>query len=164
MNLTKQLASGARTAAAATSKERLRLWLRLLKVSRFVEGELRERLREEFDSTLPRFDVLAALYRAEDGLKMSELSGVLRVSNGNVTGIVERLVDEGLLLRIPVVGDRRATLVRLTQKGHERFAKMAGVHEAWVNDILAEISPDDARQIIELLTLLAAKANQERQA
>ena len=69
------------------SKARLRLWLRMLKSTRRVEAALRERLRREFDSTLPRFDVMAALARYDRGLKMSTLSGVLRVSNGNVTGI-----------------------------------------------------------------------------
>ncbi len=83
----------------SASKARLRLWLRILSASRLIEAELRERLREDCDTTLPRFDVLAALYRSGDGLKMSELSGVLMVSNGNVTGIVDRLAIEGLVVR-----------------------------------------------------------------
>ena len=82
------------------SKQRLRLWLRLLKTSRDVEGNIRERLRTRYDTTLPRFDVLAALYRNGKGLKMSELSGALRVSNGNVTGIVDRLVTDGAVVRV----------------------------------------------------------------
>ena len=154
---------GVGTSTSETSKERLRLWLRLLKVSRLIEGELRERLRKEFDSTLPRFDVLAALNRSEQGLRMSELSGVLRVSNGNVTGIVDRLVEEGLLLRVPVEGDRRASLVRLTKKGSERFAAMASVHEDWVNELLGDISPEDAQQIAALLSDVAVRTTQEGQ-
>lgn len=148
--------------AADISKDRLRLWLRLLKVSRFVEGELRERLKRDFGSTLPRFDVLAALSRAGHGLRMSELSGVLRVSNGNVTGIVDRLVEEGLVLRVPVEGDRRASLVRLTRKGSERFASMAEIHEGWINQILSDVTPEEARQVIDLLTGAAERADQER--
>ena len=154
---------GVGTSTSGTSKERLRLWLRLLKVSRLIEGELRERLRKEFDSTLPRFDVLAALDRAEHGLRMSELSGVLRVSNGNVTGIVDRLVEEGLLLRVPVEGDRRASLVRLTRKGSESFAAMAQVHERWINELLGDIAPEEAQQISTLLSGVAAKAGHEGQ-
>jgi DNA-binding MarR family transcriptional regulator len=107
------------------SKTRLRLWLRLLKVSRGIEGKLRENLRAEFDSTLPRFDVLAALFRYPKGMKMSELSGVLKVSNGNVTGIVDRLVQDGSIIRSPVPGDRRALLVRLTKRGKEEFNRQA---------------------------------------
>ena len=94
------------------SKERLRLWLRLLSAQRSIENEVRERLRVEHDTTLPRFDVMAALYRSEQGLKMSELSGELKVSNGNVTGIVDRLVNDGMIMRAPVPGDRRAMLVQ----------------------------------------------------
>ncbi|MGR3568906.1 MAG: MarR family winged helix-turn-helix transcriptional regulator, partial [Pseudooceanicola nanhaiensis] len=95
------------------------MWLRMLKSTRRVEAALRERLRRDFATTLPRFDVMAALARYEDGLKMSALSGVLRVSNGNVTGIVDRLAEEGLVVRVQVPGDRRASLVRLTRKGQE---------------------------------------------
>ena len=73
------------------AKQRLRVWLRLLKLSRGMENTLRERMRAEFGTTLTRFHVMAALDRHLQGLKMSELSSVLKVSNGNVTGIVDRL-------------------------------------------------------------------------
>lgn len=99
------------------SKERLRLWLKLLKASGMIEEEVRRRLRRDFDWTLPRFDVMSALHRHPDGLKMSEISRLLRVSNGNITGIVDKLTDEGLALRVSVAGDRRANLIRLTPKG-----------------------------------------------
>jgi DNA-binding MarR family transcriptional regulator len=134
--------------ADRSSKSRLRLWLRILSVQRLVEAELRERLRTGFDTTLPRFDVLAALSRSGDGLKMSELSSVLRVSNGNVTGIVDRLVADGLVIRVPVAGDRRAMTVRLTARGEEDFARLAIVHEGWVNDLLGSVSVAEANQLI----------------
>ncbi len=133
--------------ASKPSKERLRLWLRFLKTTREIEAALRENLRTEFATTLPRFDVMAALSRYSDGLKMSQLSGVLRVSNGNVTGIVDRLADDGLLIRVPVPGDRRASLVRLTQKGQEEFARQAEAHEAWIDTILADFSAGEAHDI-----------------
>lgn len=134
----------------STSKARLRLWLRILSVSRMVEGELRERLRG-LDSTLPRFDVMAALHRAPEGLKMSALSTVLRVSNGNVTGIVDRLEAEGLAVRLPVEGDRRAMLVRLTPQGAADFARLAAEHEAWVDELLGAVSLWEAEHLIEQL-------------
>ncbi|MDP5346779.1 MAG: MarR family transcriptional regulator [Paracoccaceae bacterium] len=137
------------------SKQRLRLWLRLLAVTRKIEAELRERMRTEFDSTLPRFDVMAALSRHDQGLRMSALSGVLRVSNGNVTGIVDRLAEDGLVMRVPVAGDRRATLVRLTAKGAEVFARQAAEHEAWIDAMLAELSPEEARNYAARLRTLA---------
>jgi DNA-binding MarR family transcriptional regulator len=138
----------------AASKARLRLWLRVLKVSHIIERELRERLRVEFDTTLPRFDVMAALYRAEKGLNMSELSGVLRVSNGNVTGIVDRLVDDGLIVRIPVEGDRRAMIVRLTKKGRAHFSDLAAAHEDWVSELLRSVEVPEAEKLIAQLAAI----------
>ena len=137
--------------AMGDTKQRLRIWLRLLKLSRRIESEIRERLRVEFSTTLPRFDVMAALYREKDSMKMSELSQALMVSNGNVTGIIERLVQDGLVVRVPVEGDRRAMLVRLTVSGREAFAKMAEVHEGWVSSMLGSLSDEDADRLLRLL-------------
>ncbi|MCE0505836.1 MULTISPECIES: MarR family winged helix-turn-helix transcriptional regulator [unclassified Roseivivax] len=116
----------------------------MLKSTRRVEAVLRDRLRTEFDTTLPRFDVMAALARYEEGLKMSALSGVLRVSNGNVTGIVDRLAEDGLAVRVQVPGDRRASLVRLTRKGQEEFARQAVAHEGWVSELLQDFDTEEA--------------------
>lgn len=138
--------------SASSSKQRLRLWLRLLRTTRFVENELRERLRKDFDATLPRFDVLAALYRCQDGMTMTELSRFLMVSNGNVTGIVDRLVQEGLVVRVPDKNDRRATFVRLTPKGVTAFTEMAGAHEGWVDGLLSDIDAEEAAELIALLS------------
>lgn len=150
-----EILDGDRAASPAASKARLRLWLRLLKATKHVEGELRERLRIDFDTTLPRFDVLAALYRAEAGLKMSELSGVLRVSNGNVTGIVDRLVNDGLIMRVPVDNDRRATTVVLTKAGRDEFARMAERHEGWVDELLSDIQLSEIAALAEALDRVA---------
>lgn len=144
------------------SKERLRLWLRFLKASSTIEATLRENLRQEFATTLPRFDVMAALSRYDEGLKMSQLSEVLRVSNGNVTGIVDRLSNDGCLVRVPVPGDRRASLVRLTKRGQEEFQKQAAAHEIWVNDMLSAFSPDAARDITQRLEQLEASLQKEK--
>lgn len=134
-------------ATSPASKQSLRLWLRILKLQRAVEAELRERLRRHFGTTLPRFDVMAALYRYRDGMKMSELSRALKVSNGNVTGIVDRLAEDGLALRVAVPGDRRAALVRLTRRGVEEFERQAAAHEAWVHELLGGAAGEDAAAI-----------------
>ncbi len=134
---------------SSLSKDRLRLWLRLLKASGLVGDEIRRRLRREFATTLPRFDVMSALSRAPDGLRMSEISALLRVSNGNVTGIVDKLTEEGLAQRIAVPGDRRATLVRLTPQGAESFARQAAAHEAWIDEMLGGL---DAEALAALAT------------
>lgn len=133
--------------ARAASKARLRLWLRLLRGTRRVEAALRDRFRTEFDTTLPRFDVMAALAREPSGMRMSGLSGVLRVSNGNVTGIVDRLAQDGLVVRVQVPGDRRASIVRLTRAGREVFDRQAAAHEGWVSDLLADFDADEAERL-----------------
>lgn len=131
------------TSTEPLSKTRLRLWLKLLKASNRIEEEIRRKLRDEYQSTLPRFDVMSALFRYSDGLKMSEISELLRVSNGNITGIVDRLTQEGLAVRVAVPGDRRASLVRLTNAGRAAFADHAAAHEEWIDGLLGGLSADD---------------------
>jgi DNA-binding MarR family transcriptional regulator len=132
-------------------KEKLRLWIRLLRASRTIEAALRERLARQFDTTLPRFDVLAALYRTPNGMLMSDLSRFLLVSNGNVTGIVERLVSDGLVARSRRDGDRRISIVRLTPTGRNSFRAMATAHERWVGELLAGVSNSDAQRLTLML-------------
>ena len=133
------------------SKERLRLWIRLLRASRTIEAELRERLKKEFATTLPRFDVMAALYRAPEGMLMSDLSRFLLVSNGNVTGIIDRLVSEGLVLRARRNGDRRTSMVRLTEAGVAQFSTIAAAHETWIGELLGNVSEDETRRLAAML-------------
>jgi DNA-binding MarR family transcriptional regulator len=139
------------------SKVRVRTWLKILKTSNFIEKYLRERLRKDHHTTLPRFDVMSALQRSPNGLKMSELSGVLKVSNGNVTGIIDRLVHEGHVERITIKGDRRAYLASLTDKGSKKFQEYALEHEMWINELLSDISLDDAKMITSLLSSISEK-------
>ena len=135
---------------------KLRLWVRLLRAVRVIEVDLRRRLRTQFGETLPRFDVMAALARQTTGMTMTEISRFLMVSNGNVTGIIDRLVTEGLVVRIANAQDRRATLVRLTPKGLRHFARMAEAHEGWVNEILARFSREQSHALIGSLDILTA--------
>ena len=120
---------------------------------------MRERLRNDHHTTLPRFDVMSALQRSPNGLKMSELSGVLKVSNGNITGIIDRLVQEGHVERIAIQGDRRAYLASLTDKGSKKFQEYALEHEMWINELLSDISSDDAEMITSLLSSITEKGD-----
>lgn len=133
------------------STAHLRVWLRLLKLTGQVENEIRRRLRDLHNTTLPRFDVMAALARYPDGLKMSELSEHLRVSNGNVTGIVDRLTVDGLACRVDVPGDRRAQIACLTPKGRETFDALAVEHRTWINELLGGLNAVDTEALITLL-------------
>ncbi len=136
-----------RQSAPSGSKDRLRLWLRLLRASRGIENELRDRLRREFAVTMPRFDVMAALHREPEGMLMSELSRYLMVSNGNVTGIIDRLVNDGQVVRRQRDGDRRTSIVQLTEQGRDEFERMAAVHENWVAELLGDLTPDQVNNL-----------------
>jgi len=138
----------------ADHEAELRLWLRLLTCSTLIEGEIRRRLRDAFDVTLPRFDLMAQLDQAPNGMTLGELSQRMMVSNGNVTGLAERLVEQGLLARRSSPTDRRVQLVNLTAEGRRAFRAMARTHEDWIAEIFAGLEPDD----IEALMRLLAKA------
>ncbi len=132
-------------------KDELRLWLRLLATTTLIEREVRSRLRERFQVTLPRFDLMAQLDRAEQGMTLGELSRRMMVTNGNVTGLADRLVTEGLLSRRTAENDRRTHLVQLTDEGRRQFRKMARAHERWIADLFAGLSADDIERLMALL-------------
>jgi len=139
------------SAARADDHRALRLWLRLLTCSQLIERHVRSRLRSRFATTLPRFDLMSQLERYPAGLKMNELSRRLMVTGGNVTGITDQLVAEGLVERRPIAGDRRAHAVRLTAKGKRAFDTMAAAHEEWVIAMLADVPPRDRDRLHALL-------------
>ena len=139
------------SALLSDDKLELKLWLRLLTCSSLIEGEVRARLRETFATSLPRFDLLAQLDRAPEGLTMGELSSRLMVSNGNVTGLTDALVREGLVSREPEPEDRRSLRIRLTEIGKRSFDAMTPTHEQWIDRMMAGLSRAEMAHLLELL-------------
>ena len=139
-------------------KDELRLWLRLFTCKELIESEVRRRLRASFDVTLPRFDLMAQLDRAPKGMTLGELSQRMMVSNGNVTGLVERLVEQGLIDRRPSEKDRRAQIVTLTAEGRRFFRAMARANANWIGEMLAELSQTDIETLLRLLGRTKASA------
>jgi len=129
----------------------LRLWLRLFTCTLLIEKRIRTRLRDDFGTALPRFDLMAQLERHPDGLRMGELSQRLMVTGGNVTGLVDQLVAEGLVTRAPTARDRRALVVKLTARGKEAFDAMAGEHERWIEAMFGGLAPSERTRLHELL-------------
>jgi len=142
------------TRATADDHRALRLWLRLLTCSQLIERQVRTRLRNRFDITLPRFDLMSQLERHAAGLKMNELSRLMMVTGGNITGIVDQLVKEGLVERVDDAADRRAWRVRLTRAGDKAFAEMARAHEEWVVELLSGLTRRDSDALMHLLARL----------
>ncbi len=139
------------TIARADDHRALRIWLRLLTCTQLIERQVRSRLREQFSTTLPRFDLLAQLERHREGLKMNELSRLLMVTGGNVTAIVDQLEKEGLVERLDEPADRRAFRIRLTRAGGRGFGEMARAHEEWVVELLAGLSRREHEELLKLL-------------
>jgi DNA-binding MarR family transcriptional regulator len=137
--------------ATADDHMALRLWLRLLACSNLIEAPLRTRLREQFDCSLPRFDLMAQLDRHPKGMKMRDLSQRLMVTGGNVTGLTDKLVEDGLVERRDDPSDRRAYTVLLTPAGKKFFRQMAEVHESWVVQLFDGLSPAKKAQLFALL-------------
>lgn len=142
------------TRATDDHHQSVRLWLRLLTCTSLIEGEIRSRLRTTFGITLPRYDLMSQLERHPEGLKMSELSKRMMVTGGNVTGITDQLVAEGLVVRDSNPEDRRAYLLKLTPKGRRVFGEMAQAHEPWVIELFAGLSEADKQRLHALLASL----------
>jgi len=140
--------------------DELRLWLRMLTCTTLIEGEIRTRLRDTFGVTLPRFDLMAQLDRAPDGMTLSDVSRRMMVSNGNVTGLVERLVESGHLERRTAAHDRCAQVIRLTELGRAEFRAMAAAHESWIAEMFEGLS----RAEVDLLMRLLAKTKSSARA
>lgn len=145
---------GASSAATRGGPLELRAWIRLLECAKIIEKRLRRNFEEQFDTTLPRFDVLATLGRSDVGMRMGELSRALLVSNGNVTAVVRQLEDKGLVSIAPDPEDRRSAIVSLTPAGHDRFEELAAAHHSWVLDALSDFPEDKQRVLLDLLTEL----------
>jgi DNA-binding MarR family transcriptional regulator len=142
------------TRATKDDHQALRLWLRLLSCTVCVENHVRGRLRQEFSTTLPRFDLMAQLERHPDGLRMSELSQRLMVSGGNVTGITDQLEREKMVARTLNREDRRTITVKLTEVGLKRFREMAASHEQWIIELLGGLNQEDKQVMLGMLRKL----------
>jgi DNA-binding MarR family transcriptional regulator len=144
----------------AGRKPELRLWLRMLAITKMLSQEVRSRLRLEYGATLPQFDILAQLYREPQGLRLGELSRRTMVTNGNVTGLADRLEAEGWIQRETLDDDRRVTVARLTRWGRERFTEMARAHEGWLKELMSEV--DEATLQTAFSALASVKASASR--
>jgi DNA-binding MarR family transcriptional regulator len=140
----------------------IRLWLRLLGCSTVIEKRLRRKLAER-SSTLPRFDVMAALERHPEGLTMSALSRQLFVSNGNITHLVHWLVKQGLVEIEQCSRDGRSTITRLTAKGADTFAVLSREHHQWVEAMFAGFGADDKDGLFALLGKLRASVEESNE-
>ncbi len=129
----------------------LRLWLRILTIHKLINNEVRRRLREEFGMSLSRFDLLAQLDGKPEGMRMGELSKRLMVTTGNITGLVDELVAEGLVQRLPDPTNRRASLAAMTPKGRKAFAAAAKANESWIAEMFSGLTAAEKAAMFDML-------------
>lgn len=132
----------------------LRVWIRLMTNANIVLAQLRRSLRDEFGVTMPVFDLLAQVHRPPQGPTMGQLSQRLMVSKGNVTDLVERMEEKGLIERRPDPDDGRVQHVHLTPAGEELVARMLPAHRNWLKDMMAGMDPAGLAQLDQLLRAL----------
>jgi DNA-binding MarR family transcriptional regulator len=150
----------AETRVTSDHHQSLRVWLRMLACTNLIGNHVRQRLQAQFGITLPRFDLMAQLERAPQGLKMGELTRRLMVTGGNVTGITDMLEAEGLVTRATDPEDQRAFRVKLTKAGEQQFRRMAAEHERWVVDLFDDLTVKQKTLLAELLAALKRSAAQ----
>lgn len=131
--------------------EEMRLWLRMLSCCNLIENTLRSKIRAEFQTTLPRYDLMSQLAANSKGLKMSDLSRLMMVTNGNITGITDQLEKDGLVERIRDEADRRSSIIKLTAKGKRYQKRLKRAHDAWIASILGGLEPSSRYALFELL-------------
>ncbi|MBS0386110.1 MAG: MarR family transcriptional regulator [Proteobacteria bacterium] len=134
----------------ADARDSIRLSLRLIATSRLIEREVDSLMRARFGATIARFDFLSALDR-HGALTLGEVSQYLLVSNGNVTQLRTRLLEDGLIETEADENDRRVQRVRLTPRGQGVFNKMAKAHAACVDRLLGDVSPAGKQALTRLL-------------
>jgi MarR family transcriptional regulator, 2-MHQ and catechol-resistance regulon repressor len=134
------------------SRNSLRLWLHLVKCAKLLEQEMSDRFRETYDSSFSRFDVLAHLSQAgKAGLSTSILAANLLASKGNITRLLDRMGEDGLVERKLSSEDRRVSKIYLSAQGQSLFERMAADHESWAHELFTTTSTAEKEELLRLL-------------
>jgi DNA-binding MarR family transcriptional regulator len=131
----------AERAAPQDPADPLRVWFRFIRLHRRVSGAIAGALKD-LGLSIPQFDLVSTLTERE-GLTQQELAERLYVTKGNVSGLVDRLVDAGLVERHPIPGDRRSHALHLTPKGRELAQAGIKAQRSYVERTLGRLDPDD---------------------
>ena len=145
------------TAYDVAPRDDIRTWLRLVKAVLPMEREVNRMFQHEFGQSLPRFDVLSQLERSRPGgHAVGVLADLLIASAGNITRLISRMEDEGLVHRTMADGDRRRQIVVITNKGLDLYRTMEDRHTRWCVERMAGLSADEKADLQRLLIKLRA--------
>jgi DNA-binding MarR family transcriptional regulator len=139
-----------------------RLWLQLLSLHGEIFASLNAVLGSDVGLSLAKFDVLSQLDRYPDGLALGQLSQNLKVSGGNVSGLVQRLLADDLISREMSSEDRRSFIVRLTPKGESLFKIAADLHKKHLSKYFSDVSDGELDAALAVLRSIASKVRAEK--
>ena len=137
------------TVPGAASADPLRVWFRFIRLNRRVTAAVAVELRA-IGLSVPQFDVLSTLTERE-GLTQQDLAARLYVTKGNVSGLIDRLVDAGLVERRAIPGDRRSYALHLTTAGTDLAVRGIALQEAYVARTLGRLPAADIAQFERLV-------------
>ena len=128
-----------------------RAWLALLRCFSSIERVLMQHISQEYNSSLPRYDILTALALSKHSLTMGELASKLMVSKGNITGVVRRLKLDGLVRKVPSKTDRRVQSVTISAKGKRLWQAMHDDYDHIISELLSGQSEKTIRDLTKRL-------------
>lgn len=128
---------------------------RMNRLSSYFRSALTE-VHGRFGLSGPSFAVIATLRRAGKPFQLSQraLMDILQLTNGTISVRIDRLVQEGLVERLPDPLDQRGVLVRLTERGLGVFDEVAPVHLAEEDRLLSALNLEQREQLASLLRIL----------
>jgi MarR family transcriptional regulator, organic hydroperoxide resistance regulator len=136
----------------------LRVWFRFIRLHRRVSAAIATEMRA-LGLSIPQFDLLSTLTERE-GLTQQELAERLYVTKGNVSGLVDRLVEAGLVERRPSPGDRRSHALHLTREGRRLAERAMAAQKRYVRQTLGRLPAADLMSLERLVLAWRDKARE----
>jgi MarR family transcriptional regulator, 2-MHQ and catechol-resistance regulon repressor len=147
---------------AGATEEALRLWIALARSYQTLSRVVSARV-VEYGLTIPQFGILEALHHLGP-LSLGELAEKLLVTGGNITYVMDRLEEQGLVYRQRSDLDRRVIEARLTPEGHALIARVFPDHADYICGLVDHLDPGEQRALRELLKRLGRGVNERAQA
>ena len=135
------------------------LWIRFLRFSLFSNKRLQEIL-EKLDLTSPQLYVMATIGYAGQ-LPFNEIGAKMIVTVSNLTGIVDRLEEKGLVARERDTGDRRIVHVKLTAKGQKMYKTSIPTFEKILSQLFEPLDKREQKELGSLLKKLSTSRNNQ---
>jgi MarR family transcriptional regulator, organic hydroperoxide resistance regulator len=140
----------------------LRIWFRIIRLNRRATNAVASELKA-LGLSIPQFDLLSTLTERE-GLSQQELAERLYVTKGNVSGLLDRMVEAGLVERRAIPGDRRSNALHLTPKGRDLANQGIEAQRNYVMRTLGTLPAQDLADLERIVLAWRDRARAEEDA